>query len=356
MTEPQPIVLVTGVGGTVGGVVARALGDRYRVIGMDRDGADASVPLIPVDLTSDASVDHALQSFRDAHGAAIASVIHLAAYYDFTGEDDPKYTTLNVDGTRRLLERLQAFDVGQFVYSSTMLVERAGGPDTPIDEDRAIDPQWVYPQSKARAEAVIRAGHGRIPYAILRLAGLYDDTTAVPTLAHQIARIHERDLESHVYPGNRDTAQAMLHHDDLGAAIRQVVERRATLPSETVVLLGEPDPPGYARLQDAIGELLHGEEWTTLRIPAAAAVAGAWVQDKLLPHLPKALGGTTRPFVRPFMPEQASDSYVLDIGRAHALLDWSPRRRLLATLPTMIAALRDDPDGWYKANKIDPPR
>ena len=50
-------------------------------------------------------------------------------------------------------------------------------------------------ESKAAAEAVIREEHGEIPYVLLHLAGLYDDRTAVPTLAQQIARIYERDLQ-----------------------------------------------------------------------------------------------------------------------------------------------------------------
>jgi hypothetical protein len=59
-------------------------------------------------------------------------------------------------------------------------------------------------------------------------------------------------------------------------------------------------------------------------------------------------------FVKPRMIDLADDDYELDIGRARALLDWSPRRSLSATLPAMIEALKADPAGWYKANKLNP--
>lgn len=351
--EARPVVVITGAAGRVGSVLAQALGDAYCVVGMDQAGKSADVPLIAVDLTADASVDRALEQLRETHGAHLASVIHLAAFFDFTGEDNPLYRTLNIDGTRRLLDRLQRFRVDQFVYSSTMLVERAGRPGEAIDEDRPIEPKWAYPQSKAAAEQVIRDHHGAIPYAILRLAGLYDDETVVATLAHQIARIRERDLESHAYAGSLETQQSIIHHDDLGAAVRRVVDRRAVLPRETTILLGEPDPPTYQELQDRIGEALHGEHWPTLRVPAPVAAAGAWVQDKLLPHLPKALGGTDKPFIRPFMMASASDNYALDIARARDLLGWEPRRRLQATLPTILDALKHDPKVWYGKNKVE---
>ena len=348
----KPTVLITGVAGEVGEAIVAALGDQFKIVGMDQVGKSASVPIIPIDLTEDASVTHAFELFRDQHGGTIASVIHLAGYFDFTGEDDPLYHTLNVAGTRRLMQALKPFRVEQLLYSGTMLVHAAVSPGEHFDEERRLDPQWIYPQSKVQAEDVIRAEHGVTPYVLFHLAGLYSDKTVVPTLAHQIARIYERAVESHLYPGNRDTGQAMVHHADMADAFRRAVDRRGTLPAETVILIGEPDPIGYADLQNRLGELLHGEEWATIRVPQVAAAAGAWVEEKAMPHLPNALGGGKEPFIRPFMTWQGSDHYALDISRARDLLGWSPTHNLAATLPKIVDELKRDPKAWYKANKI----
>jgi nucleoside-diphosphate-sugar epimerase len=43
----------------------------------------------------------------------VASVVHLAAYFDFSGEEHPLYDKLNVEGTRLLLRALGDFEVGQ---------------------------------------------------------------------------------------------------------------------------------------------------------------------------------------------------------------------------------------------------
>lgn len=354
--QEEPIVLITGGAGNIGGALGAALRRRYRVVGMDRQGAKADFPLVSIDLTDDGSVAQAFRAFREQYGEQIASVIHLAAYFDFTGEEKALYQAVNVEGTRRLLRALQGFEVEQFVYSGTMLVHQPCHPGERIDEDRAIAPKWAYPRSKAAAEAVIRQEHGDIPIVLLHLAGLYDARTAVPTLAEQIARIYERDLQSHLYSGDPRVGQSMLHKADMIDAFRRTVDRRADLPPEVTILIGEPDAMGYGEVQNTVGQLIHGQaDWMTLRVPKPVATAGAWAQEKLEPVVPDAIDQGEKPFIRPFMVGMADDHYALDIRRARDLLGWEPRHRLSDELPKLIDALKADPPGWYEANGVTPP-
>jgi nucleoside-diphosphate-sugar epimerase/uncharacterized membrane protein len=358
MPGSRPIVLITGAGGNVGTALAAVLRRDYRVVGMDRERDDepGNISIIPVDLTSDEKVAAAFGELRQRYGGNIASVIHLAAYFDFTGEDNALYRTVNVEGTRRLLNALQDFEVEQFVYSGTMLIHRPCRPGERIDESQPLEPKWAYPRSKAETEAVIRQEHGRIPIALLHLAGLYDDRTAVPTLAEQIARIYERDLQSRLYSGDPEVGQSMLHKDDMIDAFRRVVDRRAELPREVTFLIGEPEAMGYDAIQDAVGKAIHGEsDWPTIEVPKPLAKVGAWAQQALEPVVPDAFDQGEKPFVRPFMIDMADDHYALDIGAARRLLGWQPRHRLEDELPRLVASLKDDPVAWYRANKVTPP-
>ena len=355
-SDLRPIVLITGATGNLGRSLGEALGRDYRIVGLDLkvDGADFTV--FEVDFTSDAAVELALHKFRDACGSRIASVIHLVAYFDFTGEDNPLYQSVNVEGTQRLLRALQDFEVEQFVYSSTMLVHAPCRPGERIDEQQPTEPRWAYPKSKAAAEAVIRAEHKQIPYLILRLAGVYDEHSMVPTMAQQMARIYERDFQSYFYSGSTLVGQAMLHRDDMLEAFRRAVDRRDVLPPETEILIGEPDAIGYDALQDELGYLIHGvDDWPTVRLPKPIAAAGAWAQGKLEPVIPDAIDGGEAPFIKPFMVTMADDHYALDIRRAHDLLGWEPRHRLKDELPRLVAALKNDPAGWYETNGVTPP-
>ena len=352
----KPLVIITGATGNLGRSVAAVLSADYRIVGLDLKAEALTFPVIKVDLASDQSVLDALAQIRASHGGRVASVIHLAAYFDFTGKEHPLYRSVNVEGTRRLLRALQDFEVEQFVYSSTMLVHAPCAPGEQIDESWPIDPRWAYPKSKALAEEVIREEHGSIPYAILRFAGVYDEESAVPTLSNQIARIYEREFESFFYSGSPLVGQSMVHREDLVEAVRLAVQRRDTLPPDGEILVGEPEALGYDALQDEIGYLIHGiEDWPTLRVPKPVAAVGVWAQDKLEPVVPDAIDEGEKPFIKPFMIQLADDHYALDISRAEKLLGWRPHHRLKDELPKMIAALKRDPLAWYKRNGLRPP-
>ena len=350
MGTERETVIVTGSSGLIGSAAVRRLAGRFRVVGFDRAGPPHPPPeaeCVCVDLTSDQSVRAALDRVRHGYGDRLAAVVHLAAYYDFSGEPSEKYEEVTVRGTERLLRNLRGFHVGQFLFSSTMLVHAPTEPGRKITEDSPLGPTWAYPESKVRTEEVIRRERGDIPAVVLRVAGVYDDRGHSIPLAHQIQRISERWATGRVYPGDISRGQAFVHLDDLVDAIDRAVERRAELPPETTLLIGEPETLSYDELQRTISRLIHGEEWETRHVPKVIARAGAWVQD----HLPF----VGEPFIKPWMIDRADDHYELDITRARTLLGWESKRSLRQTLPKMVAALKENPARWYRENKLEPP-
>lgn len=343
----RPTLVVTGSSGLIGARVIDALKDRYTIVGMDLREDPPGHEWIRCDLTDEASVKRAFAKVQTRHGDHIASVVHLAAYYDFSGADSELYDQLTVQGTRRLLRALRQLRTEQFVFSSSLLVMKPVQPGELITEASEVQAEWAYPQSKLDAEEVIRGEHGDIPAVSLRIAGVYDESCHSIPIAQQIARIHQKQLESYLFPGNKDHGQAFVHVDDAVDCIVRAVERRRQLGSYEVMLVAEPDVMSYEELQDAIGELLHGKEWPTIRIPKVVAKAGAWAKDKL--------SGDEETFIKPWMIDLADAHYAVDVSRARKLLGYEPRHRLRDTLPEMIRRLRADPERWYAENKLPPP-
>lgn len=350
MPEKKSSVLVTGSSGFIGQAVCKAfVSDGYEVVGFDRPDGTTRQPGVTdmaCDVTSEKSVSEAVGRLKREFPGPLASVIHLAAHYDFSGEPSPLYHDVNVQGTERLLRLLKDTTVEQFVYSSTMLVHAPCEPDGYINEGWQLDPKWDYPASKLEAERLIRARHEWVPIVVLRIAGVYtDDCRSIP-LANQIQRIYERRLTAKVFPGDTSRGQSFVHLDDVIEAFRATVSRRAALPRETVILIGEENPLSYDELQRRFAREIHGDEdWDTTQIPKAVAKAGAWVQDQI--------PGIEEPFIKPWMIDLADEHYALDIARARGLLDWSPRHSLRDTLPKMVQALERDPVAFYRSNKLE---
>src|SRR5215212_2325054 len=149
-------ILVTGTSGRIGYAVAKRLAEEqqsFNVIGFDRKAPSHPLPsakYVYVDLTNEESTLRGLQAISDLHGDRIASVIHLATYYDFSGASSPLYDKVTVGGTRRLLQLLlQDFTVEQFIFSSTILVHTSSKHGVRINEDSPLDipSKWAYPKS-----------------------------------------------------------------------------------------------------------------------------------------------------------------------------------------------------------------
>jgi len=346
----KPVVLITGSSGLIGSRVSDRLAATYQVIGLDvKPPLDAGPgAFVECDLTQTESVADSMKAVKRQFGDRLASVLHLAAYYDFSGEPSPLYDTLTVEGTRRLLMALQDFHVEQFVFSSSLLVMKPVEEGEVVTETSPVEAAWDYPESKIEAEQVIRETHGDTPVVILRMAGVYDEDCHSVPIAQHISRIHQKQFESYFFPGDADHGQAFVHLDDLVDCFDKTIERRHELGPYEVLLVAEPDLMSYAELQDRLGELLHGQEWPTIRIPKVVAKAGAWVQEKLADE-------EEPTFIKPWMVDLADQHYPVAIDRARQKLGWEPRRRLRTTIDEMVRRLKGNPAAWYQENNLPPP-
>jgi nucleoside-diphosphate-sugar epimerase len=353
MAQRGPIVVVTGSSGLLGSRLCKRLKESYTVVGMDHDRPAERATVdeyVYIDLTSNESVEQSFRVLTNRFGINIASCVHLAAYHEFSGDDNPLYQKVSIDGTRRLLDELKKIHVGQIVFSSTMLVHKPTLPGVPFNEDWPIQPKWPHPESKVETEKLLLEGHGDIPLVVLRLAGFYDEMGHSIPLAYQIKRILERSATSTVYPGDVSHGESYVHIEDVIDAFVNAIAHRKDLPNEFVALIGEPETMSYDERQKMFARLIHGDtadDWVTREIPKAIAKAGTWLEE-VTPYDDK------DPFTATFAVDLAGDHFELDTARARNALGWEPQHRLRYTIPAMIANLRRDPLAFYKENKLEP--
>ncbi len=344
-------ILITGSSGFIGTAIIQRFAPHFKIYALDTKSPEEALPenvvFHKIDLTKSQSVRKTIEFIRQSDPELeVASVIHLAAYYDFSGEPSDLYEQVTIKGTERLLHGLLTLPrVEQFIFSSTQLVHAPCAVGERINEEWPLEPKWDYPQSKVKTEKLLRHEHGRIPLVILRIAGVYSDQCHSIPIANQIQRVYEKRLTGHVFPGDTSRGQPFVHLDDLVEAIWLTVENRKKLKEEEVFLIGEPETYSYEALQKELARIIHGhQDWETMQVPKVVAKTGAWIQDKI--------PGVEDPFIKPWMIDLADDHCQLDIAHAREVLGWTPRHRLISVLPRMVDALIRDPKGFYRLNHL----
>lgn len=350
MANNQGVILVTGCSGRIGKLCMERFSKHYRVVGFDIVEPKEMYPntdFIKMDLSSDESVKAAFDEVKKRYGDKVISMVHLAAYYSFSGDRPELYDIITVNGSRRLLQNLHNFDCEQFLFSSTQLVYAPTEPGVSIDEDSPIEASWGYPASKIRAENVMKKERGKMPLVMMRIAGCYDDGCHSIPISNQIQRIFENQLEARVFPGDLTHGSPFLHLDDLVDSIWLCIQKRKELPEELVLLIGESKTMSMDQMQRTISRLIHGKEFTTFRVPKWFAKMGAWFLCNI-PFMEK-------PFIRPWMIDYADCHYELDISLAKKLLGWEPKHYVKDSLAVMIRELKKDPIKFYKENGLKIP-
>jgi nucleoside-diphosphate-sugar epimerase len=345
MKDKNEVVIVTGSSGMIGSTLIHKLAEKYHVIGFDQDGypnPPVEAECVCVDLTSDERMDFAFKRVRYAYGNKIASVVHLAAYYDFLGEPSDLYDKVTVKGTERMLNYLQEFEVEQFIFSSSMLVYKPSSPGVLITEESPLEPKWDYPKSKVTTEKVMHEKRGEIPIVMMRIAGVYSEEGSSIPITNQLQRIYEKQISARLYPANTAHGSTYVHRDDLLDAIVLAIDKRKELQAEAVINIGDDETLTYQELQDIISTAIYGKKSPIIHIPKWFAKVGAFMQN---------LFG--KAFKKPWMIDLADDHFEMDSSQAKKLLGWKPKHGLRDTLPKMVENLKANPKKFYKANKLE---
>lgn len=346
MSNNKPLIVITGVSGRIGFHVAKKFSQNFQVIGLDvisPKEAIENMAFYQVDLSKEQNVLEELSKVREKYSNHILSVIHLAAYYNFSGGAWEKYQEITIDGTHHLLKALEGFDVEQFLFSSTILVYAPCKLGEKISEASPLDPKWEYPLSKVKTEKLLFERFSK-KSVILRIAGVYDDYCHSIPIAHHIERIWEKQLESHFFPGNAHHGSSFVHMEDLIQAISLAVEKHRELAQNEIFIIGEKEVLSFLMLQKELGVLIHNQSWWTIRIPKWVAKLGAFAREKI-PFLKKS-------FIKPWMIDLADDHYDLDISKAEKILGWEPVNILKNSLQKMIKALKENPEKWYQEHGL----
>lgn len=249
-------ILVTGASGFLGGYLVEELVTRgYNIRGMVRDPKkvshlrDLGVETVYGDLTQHETLSEAVRG--------VDAVIHLAAYYTFTGAKK-LYMLVNVDGTRALAQAALKSGVKRFIYcSSTEAIGPVKNP--PGNEDTPPNPQFEYGRSKLLAEQVVKElGNSGLEYTIVRPSGMYGPRNVDDVAYWFIMAVARGGVLSKFMIGNGEYLVQFAHVRDVVQGFKLVLEKPDVSVGQTYIISDEKAYT-YREVYEIISHILNKE-------------------------------------------------------------------------------------------------
>jgi nucleoside-diphosphate-sugar epimerase len=309
-------LLVTGGTGFIGSHLAeqgRKKGADVVVLGLtDRPEEQANAALLSrmgAEVLSGSITDAELCR-RAAQGAT--HIFHLAVAMREGGKSDEFFESINLDGTRHLLEAASRQRVERFVYCSTIGIYGHRAPGV-TREDSPLAPGNIYERTKVSAELLVRdfAEHCGVPSVILRPADVYGPRD------QRLLKMF-KGVSRGRFPlfGSGNGRRHMVYVDDVVSAFFKACERDTAL-GEGLIIAG----PRSCTLRELLDEVTRGtgSKRYGVRLPLAPMLGLAAVVEDVSASL-----GIDPPIYRRRMDFFHSDSE-FDTSRARRVLDWEPR-------------------------------
>jgi dihydroflavonol-4-reductase len=312
-------LLVTGGTGFIGSHLAeegRRRGAEVVVLGLtDRPEEQANAELLSrmgAEVLSGSITDAELCR-RAVHG--VTHVFHLAVAMREGGKSDEFFESINLDGTRRLLEAASVQRVERFVYCSTIGIygHRALGITR---EDSPLLPGNIYERTKVSAERLVRdfAEKCGLPSVVLRPADVYGPRD------QRLLKLF-KGVSRGRFPlfGSGDGRRHMVYVDDVVSAFFKACERDEAL-GEGLIVAG----PRACTLRELLDEITRatGSKRYGVRLPLTPMLRLAAIVEDVCAALK-----VDPPIYRRRMDFFHSDSE-FDTSRARQILDWEPRVEL----------------------------
>ncbi len=346
-------MIITGAAGFLGRRLLCAFQTDYELFAVDRrppgaTGAPEGVGIhwYQADIAAPAALRDAFNAIRGQQPIRI--LLHLAGYYDFTGEPHPEYTRSNVEGMRNVLDMAPMFELTRLVFSSSVAACAFPPPGETVNEDTPPHGVEPYSRSKRAGEELLHAYRDRVPSNIVRLAAVFTDWCEYEPLTNFLDTWFSHRWDNRALGGRGDWAIPYIHIDDLAAFFQRVV---ASVDALAPLEVAQGSPNGcttHRQLYDAATQAFYGHARPPMMIPKPVARLGIRMRE--------GLGRVTgkMPFERAWMGAYIDEQLTVDATRTHQKLGWSPRSELdiLARVPVMVQHWKTEPQEWARRQWI----
>jgi nucleoside-diphosphate-sugar epimerase len=345
MTKPG--MIITGATGFLGKRLVDCLRDEYEIFGIGRrTPAEAGLPEGPglhwfqADISDFEPLREVFYQIQSE--AKIDILLHLAAFYDFTGDNNPAYTRTNVTGTRNVLELSVPLKLKRFFFTSSVAACPFPEQGEAITENTPPTAPVYYAQSKRKGEDMIHQYQDRVPACIIRLAAIFSNWCEYEPLATFIQTWCSDSWNSRILGGDGLSAIPYLHARDLLKFYLRVIELYQELENGEILQASPNGCTTHLELYQEVCQAFYGSHRKAIYIPQFLARPGIMMREML--------GRLTgdMPFERAWMADYIDLQLNINATQTHRRLNWTPTPELeiLGTIPVMVQNLRESPYLW----------
>ncbi len=346
-----PRMILTGASGFLGRHLLDYLKDRWEVFAIARRSPlECRVSEWPGLRWFQVDIGEAshLKSVFDAilQGGGVDVVVHLAAHYDFTGEDHPEYWRTNVGGLRNVLELCKPLRIRRFFFASSVAASRFPPPGAALNEDSPPDGEHIYAVTKRVGEEMLREYGDAVPSTVIRFGAMYSDWCEYPPLYKFLETWLSRAWNARILGGKGLSAIPYFHIRDAVSFFKALLERYPLLAPGEVLVASTSGCTTHRELFQAATRAYFGREVRPLYMPRLLCGPGMAARDLL--------GRLTgeRPFERPWMARYIDLQMTTDASRTYERLGWKPKDRLdiVRRMPFLVENFKSNPGEWHRLN------
>jgi nucleoside-diphosphate-sugar epimerase len=347
-----PRLVVTGASGFLGRHLLEALKGRYRILAIARRSQQEcgapihdSITWYQVDIGEGEPLDAVFRDIEGGGGAEV--VIHLAAHYDFTGEDHPEYWRTNVHGLRNMLDRCRHLHLRRFVFASSVAACRFPPPGGVLNESSPPDGDHIYAKTKRIGEAMLGEYRDSIPSCIVRFGAMFSDWCEYPPLYVFLQTWLSKAWNARILAGKGASAVPYLHVREGASFLLALLERHRILNPGEILIASTNGAVNHVELYEEACAAYFGRKVKPIFLPRWICWPGLYVRD-----LAGRLLGE-RPFERPWMGRYIDLALTVDASHTFERIGWRPKERLeiLRRMPFLIENLKSNPGEWAARNR-----
>jgi len=353
MKSPSKIV-ITGASGFIGSYLIDHIKDDFIIFAIARRARkEANIPFHPnlhwlqCDISNQASLLQASEYVNENGGADF--IVHLAAFYDFTYKANPAYNSVNVNGTRNMLEFSKSVNARRFIFASSIAACNFPENGKKITEESQADADFHYAVSKKLGEQLVAEYSKNFACTILRFAAVYSDWCEFAPLYKFLSVWLSKKIDSKIIAGSGDSAIPYIHIRDLCNLIETIIKKNPHLSNYSVFNVSPNGSTSHKEIFEIATRYYFGKQIRPVFLPKILTYPALFIR-KLFGFLNLSYSES---FERFWMIKYIDKKLDVDSGYTQSKLDWQPTSRyhLSRRLLFIIEKLKTHPDEWRLKNE-----